>query len=575
MSGLEGMVSLRPPMRAEQAGSLRSLVDATWEETLRTNPGAAIFRQKELESAYLTDAQTDAAGARARLTSEGLEGRLEIPDQGIPTAALDLLIQRKRAEIKTQEAFARAPTGVVATSVRLGVALAGSLMDPLNIASGFVPVVGEARYAQLLGKGAGVLRRTAARAATGAVEGAVGTAALEPFIMSSKALDQADYTMADSLLNIAFGGAFGAGLHTIGGATGDLWKYARGSAGEVAARVQPETRAAVLKTAIAQAANGERVNVEPVVKVDPRSEPDPFAVPKTFDEKIKAPYYREQLSYMRAETGWLEEGGKIMREGTQDPRGMVGEGQGEVIGRTPWLPRAEWWPSRPHGLSELEVHVAIDKALAGDKLGKRQQDVVDYLLDVADERKAIEPYAATPDELDVIGAGQSMDARMEVGLVARASEIDESAVERAAVQYDNDPDAFLQAIKEIVDRGSDAGRAAGEGAPQEAGQFDPTGERLANPQAQNLNSVRETAQSPKVSYLADERMSAAGDEQLADAPTDEVAALDEETADTLAMLKEYGIEPDERMEAADEMAADAKTYAKAARAAALCGFNHA
>lgn len=275
MSGFDGMVSLRPALGVERApdATLGEVASATLEETLASNPSVAYYREKYLEKAgELSPDTVDAVSARQRLKEEGLEGRLRIPDQGIPRFALDTLIDRKREEVKREEVLSRAPPGIASGSVRLAVGLGASLLDPLNIAAGFFPVVGEARYARLLSKAPGFLGRTAVRAGVGAVEGTAGTAAIEAIVYSSKQADQADYDMADSLANIAFGGVFGAGLHVMGGALGEVARALRGGAADVAANVSPDTRAAALKTAVAQAAQGEPVNVEPLIRLDPAAE---------------------------------------------------------------------------------------------------------------------------------------------------------------------------------------------------------------------------------------------------------------------------------------------------------------
>lgn len=559
MGSFDGFVTLREPVQLNRTprSTFGEVMRATFDETLVSNPMTASTRMNTLEAAYRSDQVLDAATARARLTEAGLEQHLRIPDAGIPAPALDILVERKREELKRQDVLSRARGGAGMVSARIAVALAGSLLDPLNIASAFVPVVGEARYAALLGRvGGGIVGRTAVRAGVGAVEGAAGAALVEPIIASSKALEQADYDMADSLLNVAFGGVFGAGLHVMGGATADVWRFARGSAGDTMARLPPETRTQTLKTAIAQSAGGERVNVEPIVRLE---EPDPFA-PRSSEERLDDAYFREQLTAMRGETGWSEVGGKLITRAAYD-----GDPNPEVVGRTAWLPRADWWPDRPAGMSEDEVQTAIEKALAGEELGPRQKELVDYLLDVASERRKTEPFAAMPDELAAVGLADSIDARMEAGVVARAAEVDELAVERAALQYENDPDAFLKAVKEIADR-APARESLPARAPSTA------------QQAERLGDVRRAADEPKLSVVADERAAAEADDFLAEnpAPDDELAAVTEETDEILASLKEQGEEiPEGALAEFDKLAADAESYSKAARAAVLCGFDHA
>lgn len=561
MSGFDGLVTLREPVQRPSGPrpTLGDIASATFDETLESNPSSALWRMSGLQAAYRRrDQILDADAARARINAEGLDGHLQIPDQGIPAPALQILIDRKHEELKRAQVMSRGRGGVAETSVRLGVALAGSLLDPLNIASAFVPVVGEARYAKMIAGAGGIVGRTAVRAGVGAAEGVVGAALIEPIVASSKALEQADYDMADSLLNIGFGGVFGAGLHTIGGAAGDVWRYARGSAGDTVKRVAAATRSQALRTAIGQAAGGERVNVDPIVRLD---EPDPFAAP-TSEDRLRDDYFREQLTYMRGETGWIEHGGRMIRK-TEDFSSIDYK---TVVGRTQWVPRAEWWPDRPHGLNSAEVETAIDKALSGETLGARQQDIVDYLLDVAEERRRTGPYGANREELAAAEIADSIDARMEAGLVARASEVDELAVERAALKYEDDPDAFLKAVKEIADRAPAAeGRSARAPAPPD--------------QAARLDSVRQAASEPRLSTVADERAADQGDTFLADNPQadDPIAAVNEETADIMAALKETGGEEFDAGAAladADELVADAKAYAAAARAAVLCGLDH-
>lgn len=90
----------------------------------------------------------------------------------------------------------------------------GSVIDPSNVALSFVPVVGEARYAQLLERvGSGVVSRLGVRAGVGAAEGAVGAALVEPAIYAGQQQWRNDYDAYDSMLNIAGGAAFGALLH--------------------------------------------------------------------------------------------------------------------------------------------------------------------------------------------------------------------------------------------------------------------------------------------------------------------------------------------------------------------------
>lgn len=212
--------------------------DAAFDSAFSTNPTTSLVRSEELAQqadgravvmgpeSYLApnagrlepdSPLVEAQSARDRVAGMGLE--IKIPDQGIRQGALDVLIDRHREQAARQQVLARANGGSMGTQIAAG--LAASLLDPLNIASAFVPVVGEARYAAMLGRAASPLGRAGVRAGVGAVEGAVGAAILEPLPLLAANQDQTEYGLSDSLANIALGGILGGGLHSVGGAVSD------------------------------------------------------------------------------------------------------------------------------------------------------------------------------------------------------------------------------------------------------------------------------------------------------------------------------------------------------------------
>jgi hypothetical protein len=191
-------------------------------------PSVALDRMRQLSDAQDTGTLLQKPEADEVVRAAGLENHLKIDDAGISNNALSLLIERKNEELRIQQTLARARGGVGEGAARLGVALGTSLLDPVNVASAFIPVVGEARYGRLLASAGGLGGRTAVRAGIGAAEGAVGAAVVEPIIYTSKMQEQADYDMSDSLMNVAFGTLFGGGLHAIGGAGLDAYRAMRG-----------------------------------------------------------------------------------------------------------------------------------------------------------------------------------------------------------------------------------------------------------------------------------------------------------------------------------------------------------
>lgn len=172
------------------------------------NPGAIVRVQK-----------LPRADAEQRIKDSGV--KIDVPDDGYSDEALSLLIDRKQEQRRREDLINRGPQSMAGKSARVLASLGASLVDPLNVASAFVPVVGEARYAQLLARATGALGRAGVRGAVGAAEGAVGAALLEPVNYYAHDQLQDDYTMADSLENIAFGTVLGGGLHAGGGAIAD------------------------------------------------------------------------------------------------------------------------------------------------------------------------------------------------------------------------------------------------------------------------------------------------------------------------------------------------------------------
>jgi hypothetical protein len=136
---------------------------------------------------------------------------VKVPEEGISSAALGILVERRKDEAARDMLFAR-KEGAAASLGMFGAQLAGSFMDPVNAAAGFIPVLGGTRYAAALGKAATTGSRLGVRAGIGAVEGLVGAAAVEGPTLNLRRDLQDDYTLYDSLANIAFGTFASSGL---------------------------------------------------------------------------------------------------------------------------------------------------------------------------------------------------------------------------------------------------------------------------------------------------------------------------------------------------------------------------
>lgn len=176
--------------------------------------------------------------------------KLEIGENGIPDEALSILITRKREEIKRNALISSAPPGFWSGAAKIGTGLAVSIADPLNVASAFIPVIGQSRYAALLAGASGAAGRAGVRAGVGAAQGLVGAAVVEPLVLGAAYQEQADYGLYNSYMNLAFGTVLGGGLHSGLGAIGD-----------VIGRSSAAAKESVLQGATAQMIDDVPVNV--------------------------------------------------------------------------------------------------------------------------------------------------------------------------------------------------------------------------------------------------------------------------------------------------------------------------
>jgi len=276
-----GALSDRQSYFEEQPTALSTALGLTAEETLLRSPVPSIYRAAELFAAYRNEDSPLIASSDAKEKIKQYGFDLEVPEEGIRQSALDILIKRKQNEIRIQDTLSRSPDGFFPTTAKVATALGASLLDPLNIASAFIPVVGEARYTSLLENAGGAFGRTMVRGRVGIMEGAVGAAVIEPFVAGAAIYEQADYKMTNSIENLAFGGLFGGGLHMGVGAIGEA--LARGGSSytskptgkmsETLNMLDPSTRQQALKTAVSQAMSGKEIDVEAILHIDPRYAP--------------------------------------------------------------------------------------------------------------------------------------------------------------------------------------------------------------------------------------------------------------------------------------------------------------
>lgn len=151
------------------------------------------------------------------------------------------------------------------------------------------------------------------------------------------------------------------------------------------------------------------------------------------------------LVMAETEAGWAEIGG----------RHLGGElGQPNF---SSWVPRADWWPQREGKLNEAQTKEAVRKALAGEKLKKKEQLAIDYMVKIAAERAADvgmvgkDEWDLTAEAVHAEGLEPTTRNVVDAALVARAAEISEGAVERLAVMYEADDAGFMAAVRRMID----------------------------------------------------------------------------------------------------------------------------
>ena len=189
-----------------------------------TSPVTAISRMIEYEGVEYWGMDSPDEAESKRLSQSEAQERvrergfdIEIPQWGLREKTLDILFERHQKERDRDSVIGRGEGGVAQVVGGFMVGLGVSMLDPINLASAFIPVYGPAKYAQMLRRASTAAQRAAVRARVGLVEGAVGATLIEPLPLLAAAQDQTRYGPLDSLMNITFGSILGGGLHTFGG----------------------------------------------------------------------------------------------------------------------------------------------------------------------------------------------------------------------------------------------------------------------------------------------------------------------------------------------------------------------
>ena len=171
---------------------------------------------------------------------------------------VDILVKKRLDDIKKQDIISRGPKNIFAKGSYFITGLGGSFTDPINIGTSLIPVVGQARFIQMVGK----YGKTSARLRRGAIEGGVGNALFEPIEYSMARSEQRDYGAIDSLYNISFGALLGAGLNVGLGKVGDVYKKYTGKDNiyNDIENAPAELKEDLIRYSVGQLMQGKRIN---------------------------------------------------------------------------------------------------------------------------------------------------------------------------------------------------------------------------------------------------------------------------------------------------------------------------
>lgn len=534
-----GPSSTKDVFLEELPSSLGATLRATAGQAWDTNPLSLILQEDAFRGNRRdTSPRLSAEEARTRVTGAGL--KLNIPDDGIRESALNLLMESKYQEKVWQDTISRGPTGFAAGAARFGVGLGASILDPINIASAFIPFVGEARLASMLARaGAGFGSRALVRAQVGAVEGLAGAAVVEPFVLAMAHDLQKDYTAADSLLNLAFGTILGGGLHVGVGAVRDhvsrggdiLTTPPVGPTAQRIAALPPEDRMTAFRTALAQAIDGRTVDVEPIISMREsirdvaRAEATPGFL-RTAEDRIALRHTDRTAEFERGVT-------------VENTPGFLRTAEDVIF-------------KRSVDSGDLEVAVRRDK-IAEELKGKSEDEISDLLVRKMEDQRVREQLLAD-------------DKLMAMAAEERSLSVDvlREKVERQKAYFDEDIDLHVQAAPRVdlaaAKERMDLATQKVDGAVRDAAA------PVARVHPDDMRAAEESFAAVRVS----ESETRAQDTDSAKVVEAEKALLTEEARELKSLEDALEAAEPSKFTAEDQLIADTETLAKAADALARC-----
>ena len=276
--------------------SLGETLSSTAADAWKYNPTSSIWRLAELE--YNRNKDDDEPLIDRQILNEKYGNLGLFFEQDEKQSTVNILVERKKEERERQSIINRGPEGLPVAAAKLATSFVVSAADFINIGAAFIPFVGQTNFARLVAR-YGFAR---ARLVRGAVEGTLGTALVEPIVLTAAQREQSDYDLADSFIAVSFGTILGGGLHVGAGKIKDFLKRrkferkvneAREKAGitdgetpewnpykeyygenarimKELAETDPDTRVALLQRALTDLIEDNPVNVKPMADLDPK-----------------------------------------------------------------------------------------------------------------------------------------------------------------------------------------------------------------------------------------------------------------------------------------------------------------
>ena len=232
---------------------------ATFYNAWNYNPTSSLFRAVEHTQAYQSSHKyLNRDDLNKQYGHLGLQFK-EDTREGV----VDYIVERKELELERQNIISRGPQSKLAKSFFFLESLGTSFLDPINIGASFIPVVGQARFANLVARSG----KNIARMKKGFFEGLVGNAAIEPLVYGVAKSEQANYDAWDSFANIAVGGFLGSAAHVSFGRLGDFIAEKRGKPNiyQRLAAISPDNQQALLKYSVGKVIKGEKVDTGNVI----------------------------------------------------------------------------------------------------------------------------------------------------------------------------------------------------------------------------------------------------------------------------------------------------------------------